>query len=191
MAAMTADFPRRYRITADEYFRMGDTGVLAPDARVELIEGELFEMAPIGTRHAAMVERLVDRLRRALADRAMVRTQEPSVVGKYSVPQPDINVVVTRNDFYEHAHPEPRDVLLLVEVAESSLAFDRDVKTSLYARSGIREVWIVDLVGRRVLRSSSPENGVYAESVTLDVGESIVIGAFPDVRVDVQALFPR
>jgi Uma2 family endonuclease len=191
MAAMTAGFPRRYRITADEYFRMGETGVLAPDARVELIEGELIEMAPIGPPHAGTVECLVDLLRRALGDRVMVRTQQPSVVGKYSVPQPDIAVVTRRHDFYVHAHPEPRDVLLVVEVADSTLRFDRDVKTALYARSGVQEVWVVDVAARRILRSASPQNGVYAETVALGAGESISIGAFPDIRIDVQAVFIR
>jgi len=183
MAAMTAGFPRRYRITADEYFRMGETGVLAPDARVELIEGELIEMAPIGPPHAGTVECLVDLLRRALGDRVMVRTQQPSVVGKYSVPQPDIAVVTRRHDFYVHAHPEPRDVLLVVEVADSTLRFDRDVKTALYARSGVQEVWVVDVAARRILRSASPQNGVYTETVALGAGESISIG--------VQAVFIR
>ncbi|HZF29746.1 MAG TPA: Uma2 family endonuclease [Gammaproteobacteria bacterium] len=190
MAAMTVGFPRRYRITAEEYFRMGETGVLAPDARVELIEGELIEMAPIGPSHASTVERLADLLRRALGDRAMFRTQQPSVVGKYSVPQPDVTVVIRRNDYYAEAHPAPADVLLAVEVADSTLRFDRDVKTAMYARSGVQEVWVVDVVAQRVMRSTSPQNGVYAETATLGVGESIGIGAFPDVRIDLSAIFP-
>lgn len=190
MAAMTADFPRRYRITADEYFRMGETGVLPPDARVELIDGELIEMAPIGPPHASTVERLADLLRRALGDRAMVRTQQPSVVEKHSVPQPDITVVIPRGDYYARAHPVPHDVLLVVEVADSTLKFDRDDKTAMYARSGVPEVWVVDVGARRILRSASPRNGVYAESLTLGVGDSIGINALPDVRIDVQALFP-
>jgi Uma2 family endonuclease len=191
MATMSAGFPRRYRITADEYFRMGETGVLAPDARVELVEGELIEMAPIGPPHASTVERLVDLLRRALEDRAMVRTQQPSVVGKYSVPQPDITVVVRRDDYYADAHPEPRDVLLAVEVADSTLKFDRDVKTAMYARSGVPELWVVDIAAQRILRSASPQNGAYTEIVTLAAGDSIGIGALPDVRIEVRAIFRR
>lgn len=137
MATMTADSPRRYRFTAEEYRQMGTAGVLRPGARVELIEGELIDMAPIGPAHAATVERLADLLRRAVAERAMVRTQQPCVVGEYSVPQPGITVAVRRHDYYERAHPEPRDVLLIVQVASTTLAFDRDVNASMYARSGV------------------------------------------------------
>lgn len=190
MATMTADVPRRYRISADEYQQMGDAGVFPPDARVELIEGEIIEVPPIGSRHAGKVERLVDLLRQAVGDRAMVRTQEPSVVGKYSVPQPDVTVVTRRDDYYESAHPEPRDVLLVVEVAESSLAFDRDVKTAMYARSGVAELWVVDVAGQRITRSASPRNGVYTESQVVRAGEMIGVAAFPDVRIDLSAVFP-
>ena len=190
MATMTAGFPRRYRITADEYFRMGETGVLPPEARVELIDGELIEMAPIGPPHASTVERLADLLRRVLGDRAMVRTQQPSVVGKYSVPQPDITVVIPRHDYYARAHPVPHEVLLAVEVADSTLNFDRDVKTAMYARSGVPEIWVVDVGARRIVHSASPLNGVYTESLTLGVGDSIGIRALPNVRIDLQALFP-
>lgn len=189
MATMTADCPRRYRFTTDEYFKMAEAGVLPLDARVELIEGELIDMPPIGPPHAATVERLADLLRPAIADRAMVRTQQPSVVGRYSAPQPDISVVAKRGDYYEHAHPQPRDVLLVVEVAASTLAFDREVKAGVYARSGVPEVWIVDVAGRSVTRLHSPRDGAYA-AVAFRVGESIAIGALPDVRIDVAAIFP-
>ena len=191
MAAMTADSPSRHRITAEEYFRMGETGVLAPDARVELIEGELIDMAPIGPPHAGTVECLVDLLRRALADRAMVRTQQPSVVNKYSVPQPDITIVTRRDDYYRRAHPEPGDMLLAVEVADSTLKFDRDVKSAMYARSGVRELWVVDVAAQQILRLASPQNGLYAETATLAPGESIGVGAFPDIRIEVNAIFPH
>jgi Uma2 family endonuclease len=189
MATMTAHPPRRHRITADEYRQMGEAGVLQPDARVELIEGELIDMPPIGTRHAATVERVVHALRHALADRAMVRTQQPSVIGEYSVPQPDVTVVVPRDDFYENAHPEPRDVLLAIEVADSTLAFDRDVKTGMYARGGVRELWIVHVTGRSVMRFAAPAEGAYAETQIVPSGETIGVGAFPDICIDTSTLF--
>ena len=190
MAAMTASSPHRYRFTADEYRQMGEAGVLRPDARVELIEGELIDMPPIGPAHAATVEQLADQLRRAVANRAMVRTQQPSVVSNYSVPQPDITVVVRRHDYYVRAHPEPRDVLLVVEVASTTLAFDRDVKAGMYAASGVTELWIVDVNGHSVTRLHSPRDGVYGASDTAQVGERLEIGAFPDVRINVHDIFP-
>lgn len=190
MATMTAGFPSRYRFTADEYQRMGEAGVLPHDARIELIEGEIVDMPPIGPPHAGTVELLADLLRLAVADRAMVRTQQPSVVGQYSVPQPDIAVVARRNDYYRGAHPEPRDVLLVVEVAETTLAFDRDVKARMYARSGVRELWIVDLGGRSITQLRASRDGVYAESTEVRAGDSIGLAAFPDVSIDVGTVLP-
>jgi Uma2 family endonuclease len=188
MATMTADYPRRYRFTTDEYFRLGETGVLPPDARVELIEGEIIDMSPIGTPHAAIVERLVDLLKGALGHRAMVRAQHPVLAGKYSAPQPDIAVVARRDDYYAHAHPKTRDVLLVIEVADTTLAYDREVKAGMYARSGVPEAWIVDVDGRTVTRLHSLRDDTYA-AVALRVGESIAIGALPDVRIEVRAIF--
>jgi Uma2 family endonuclease len=190
MSSMTTGSPRRHRLTAAEYRHMGEAGVLRPDARVELIEGELIDMAPIGSRHAATVERLDDLLVQALAGRAMVRMQHPVVLDDHSVTQPDIAVVVRRDDYYTDSHPQPSDVLLLVEIADTTLVYDRDVKAPLYARSGMPELWIVDLVGRRVTRFSSPRDGVYTESVSARAGEFIGIGAFPDVRIDSSAILP-
>jgi Uma2 family endonuclease len=112
-------------------------------------------------------------------------------VGEYSVPQPDITVVIPRLDYYASAHPQPLSVLLVVEVADFTLKFDRDAKTAMYARSGVSEVWMVDVGGRRILRSCSPRDGVYRESTMAGFGDSSVLGALPHVRIDVQALFPR
>jgi Uma2 family endonuclease len=191
MATMTAGSPSQDRMTASEYLRMGESGVLDEDARVELIDGQLVDMAPIGARHAATVERLAELLRSSLGRRAMVRTQQPSVVGEHSVLQPDIAVVPWRDDFYVHAHPGPRDVLLVVEVAESGLAFDRDVKTAMYARSGVAEVWVVDVGGERIFRSALPREGAYSETVVLGLGDSISMGALPGVVIELHAVFPR
>lgn len=186
---MIASFPRRHRFTADEYFRLGETGVLPPDARVELIEGEIVEKAAISPAHAAAVDCLGDLLRDAVARRAIVRTQNPSVLGEYSVPDPDLALVVWRDDRYRHAHPRASEVLLAIEVADTSLAFDREVKAGMYAGSGVPEVWIVDVASRTVTRLHSPFDGTYA-AVAIPVGESIAIGALPDVRIDVRAIFP-
>jgi Uma2 family endonuclease len=190
MATMTANTPRQHRFTAEQYFQMGETGVLARDARVELIDGEIVDMAPIGSPHEATIERLDDLLAEALRGRAMVRVQHSIVLDEHSVPEPDIAIVALRTDYYEHAHPRARDVLLLIEVADTTLAFDRDVKSRLYARSGVPEYWIVDIGGRAVMRLHSPRHGVYTASDTARVGDSISPGAFPDVRIEVRAILP-
>jgi Uma2 family endonuclease len=190
MATMSAGSSNRYRITADEYFRMGEAGVLRPDARVELIEGEIIEMPPIGSPHAAIVDQLGDLLHEALAHRAIVRRQHPVVLDEYSVPQPDLAVVIRRDDYYRRAHPQPNDLLLLVEVADSTLAFDRKVKAGLYARTGAPEFWLVDVAHSRVTRFLSPRDGVYAEALAAGARDTIAMAAFADIRIDLSVIFP-
>lgn len=190
MSTMTTGSPRRHKLTADEYRQMGEAGVLHPEARVELIEGELIDMAPIGSAHAATVEHLVDLLREAVGARAMVRTQQPIVLDRHSVPQPDIAVVVRRDDYYRRSHPHARDALLVVEVADTSVSFDRDVKARLYARAGVAELWVVDLVRRCVTRYASPRDGVYLDVSMGTPGERVGMSALA-VSVDLSAVFPE
>ena len=189
MAVMTVGSPSRHRFTAHEYFRMGETGVLPRDARVELIDGALIDMPPIGSAHASVVDHLGDLLYDALAGRAMVRRQQPVLLDEHSAPQPDLAVAVKRDDYYRQSHPRARDVLLVVEVSDSMLAFDHDVKGTLYARAGIPEFWIVDLDGARLTRFLSPRNGAYAESAVFAAHDSVELGAFADVRIGLSAIF--
>lgn len=142
----------RRAFTVDEYHRMAVAGILSEDDRVELIDGEIVRMSPIGSRHAACVDRLNALLGRRLGKRAIVRVQNPIVLGRRSEPQPDLVVLRPRADFYAAQHPGPADVLLLVEVADTSGGYDRGTKLPLYARWGIPEVWIVD-VGREVVEA--------------------------------------
>ena len=141
---MTVQVLRR-RFTAEEYHRMGQVGILGEDDRLELLEGEIVEMAPIGSRHQATVNRLNELFLRVVTDRAIVSVQGPVRLDENSEPQPDIILLRRHPDFYATAHPGPEDVLLLVEVSDSSIEYDREVKLPLYARHGIPEVWIVDL----------------------------------------------
>lgn len=145
--------------TVADYHRMAETGILRPDARVELLDGQVVEMSPIGSRHAGCVNRLTRLLTQALGDRATVAIQNPAVLDDFSEPQPDVAVMKFRSDGYAARHPSPDDVLLLIEVMVSSADFDRDVKTPLYARAGIREVWLVDLEAAaiEVYREPGPE----------------------------------
>src|SRR5207247_3212709 len=140
------------RFTVDEYYRMAETGILAEDDRVELLDGEIVEMSPIGPRHAATVTRLDHLFNRLVGDRAIVRAQNPVRLDGYSEPEPDIALVTPRADFYRAEHPTPRDILLIVEVADTSLRYDRHTKLPGYARAGVPEAWLVDLTADRVER---------------------------------------
>jgi len=135
--------PRRFNVT--EYYKMAKAGILKPDDRVELIEGEIIKMRPIGSPHAACVARLVQLLPRAIDDRALLWVQNPVRLDDYSEPVPDVALLRPRKDFYAARHPLPKDTLLVIEVADSTLLKDRNVKVPLYARKGLREVWLVNI----------------------------------------------
>ena len=157
----------RHRLTVEEFHRMGETGILRPDACVELIEGEIIDMAPIGSPHASAVARLAQLFVQALGSTAVVWIQNPIVLGDYSEPQPDLILLRPRDDFYRHALPRPADALLVVEVSDTSLRFDREVKLPLYARSNIPETWIVDLEHRVLMVYRNPADAGYRDIRTL------------------------
>jgi len=173
----------RHRFTADEYHQMAETGVLRDDDRVELIEGEIVDMTPIGPRHIAVVNRLTQALVRACGDRAIVQIQASIRLGPHSEPQPDVVLLRPRPDFYETAVPGPESVLLLIEVADTSLPYDRTVKLQLYARAGIREVWLVDLVRNHVEVHLEPVQDGYQRSETRGPGDRLVPMALPEVSL--------
>lgn len=167
------------RFTVEEYYRMAEAGILKEDDRVELIEGEIVEMSPIGRVHAGIVDRLTHLFVTRVGDVAQVRIQNPLRLDERSEPEPDLTLLVPRPDFYTSGHPRPKDVLLLVEVADSSIEFDREVKIPLYARAGIREVWLVDLNVGTVTVFRDPTADGYRTVRTLRRGESIGALAFP------------
>lgn len=146
--------------TVDTYQRLAALGVLDEDDRVELIAGQVVEMTPIGDRHASCVRRLNRLLSRALADGAVVDVQNPVVLGEHDVPQPDLVLLQPRADAYPR-HPRAPDTLLVIEVADSSLEYDREVKVPLYARAGIPEVWLVDLSADQIAVYRHPSAGQY------------------------------
>ncbi len=151
----------RVAFTIEQFQRMGESGIFAPEQRLELINGEIAEMSPIGIRHFASVNRLANLFKQI--SNAYLSVQNPVRLSGSSLPQPDVVLLRPRDDFYEKAYPEPADVLLLVEVADTSLAYDRDVKVPLYAQAGIPEVWIVDLNKRELAMYRFPVNGKYTE----------------------------
>jgi Uma2 family endonuclease len=180
MSAQTASLPRPHRLTVHDYYRMAEVGLLSPGDRTELIEGEVIDMPPIGSAHASVVTLLTRRLLRAVGDSVEVRVQQPVRFMPRSEPQPDFALVRRSADAYRHAHPTGKDVLLLIEVSDSTLRSDLEDKARLYAKHGIPEYWVLDLVNHRVVRHRRPGRARYAQR------DEIVSGALtlPSTGVD-------
>jgi Uma2 family endonuclease len=187
--AMAVQAERPHRLfTVDEYHRMADAGIFGPEERVELIDGEIIQMSPIGPRHAGCVINLNRLLVTRLGDRAVVSPQNPVVIRPRSEPQPDMLVLRPRSVSYSRAHPTPEDVLLAVEVADTTARFDRIVKARLYARSRIAEYWLVDVGEERVDIFRTPSGDVYADATQVGRGGTVASLAFPDVVIAVDDL---
>ena len=172
--------------TVDDYYRMAEVGILKPEDRVELLEGEIVEMSPIGNRHAGCVNRVNDLFTFLFRGKAIVTVQNPARLNQYNEPQPDFVLAKTRTDYYASRHPTGEDIYLTVEIADSSLRKDRNIKVPIYARLGIPEVWIVDLQQDRILVFRDPTSGDYTTTLTLNRGDSISAQAFPDIIFKVQ-----
>jgi Uma2 family endonuclease len=168
---------------------MAELGVLAPDARVELIKGEIVDMAPMGPRHGSRINYLDRLFTRAVGERALVRSQLPIQLGEHSEPEPDLALVKPRADFYGNAHPTAEDTLLLVEVSDSTLEYDSTVKIPLYAAHGIVEVWIVDLNARVLHIHRSPAQDHYAQTSSTHAPGTLAVGALPGFDIDLTHLF--
>jgi Uma2 family endonuclease len=185
------EYPQRHAISAEEYLRMGEAGVFAPEARLELIEGEIVEMAPIGSPHAGTVKLLNGLFARLAGALAVVSVQDPLIVGERSVPQPDLALLKPRADSYTRSHPTAADVLLVVEVADTTLGFDLGTKVPLYARAGIAEAWVVDLQERAVRVFRDPSASGYRTSFAVSGEAKVNATALPAVELAVAALFPE
>jgi Uma2 family endonuclease len=170
MSAQTDTWPRPHLLTVHDYYRMAEVGLLHPDDRTELIEGEIVDMPPIGSEHASVVTVLTRRLLRAVDDSVDVRVQLPVRFMPRSEPQPDFALVRHTPDAYRHGHPTAKDVLLLIEVSDSTLRYDLDTKGRLYATQGIPEYWVIDLVNRRVVRHRGPSRKHYKERDEIPAG---------------------
>ena len=172
-----------WRFTVEDYHRLAEAGILGEDDRVELIEGDLVMSSPISSRHAACVKRLNALFNAALQGRAIVGVQDPLRLGEHSEPEPDLMLLRPREDFYRDAHPGPEDVYLVIEVSETSLAYDREVKLPLYARFGVPEVWLVNLVEDRLEVYRTPRGGSYTHKAVYTQGR-VAPQAFPDLDLD-------
>jgi Uma2 family endonuclease len=189
MSAVMNDRLPRPRITVDEYCRMTEVGLLAPDVRTELIEGEIIEMARMGSPHAGKLAQLSYLIPPVLGRSAQMRVQLPVHLDDYSEPMPDLAVVRPQKDFYTSRHPGSADTLLIVEVSDSSLRFDRDVKVPLYSRHQVPEVWLLDLPHDRIHFFRAPRDGVYTDVSFMDNPKVVALSALPEITVDLSGPF--
>jgi Uma2 family endonuclease len=178
----------RHRIDVDRYYAMVEEGLLAEDARVELIDGEIVDMPPLGISHCEIVDRLTHRFCERLGKVARVRVQSTVRLDRFSQPQPDVALLIARPEGYSKRHPHPEDVLLIVEVSDSSLKFDRDRKLPLYARHGVPEVWIIDIPGGLIHFFRTPREDLFAQSSSTEKPGIVSLAALPEVRVDLTGL---
>ena len=178
-------------ITVDDYHRMAEAGIFGPDERVELVDGELIAVPPMGPRHAGGIGRLNRLLTARFNDRALVRVQCPVIVDPHSEPEPEFVLVPPDADDWSDRHPVAGDVLLLVEVSDSTRSFDLRKKVPLYARAGIRETWVLDVVDRRLLVFREPREGRYFVTSVLRDGDEVALLAFPEERFSVDQILGR
>jgi len=176
------------RFTVEEYHRMGAAGILNPGDRVELIEGEIVQMSPIGSKHAAFVDFLARVFFSGAGLRAIVRVQNPVRISNASEPQPDLMLLKPKIDFYASGHPGPEEVLLLIEVADTSAESDRVIKIPMYAGASIGEAWLVDMNERHIEAYWNPRGDAYASSRIHSRGTSVSPQAFPDIHVSIDEL---
>ncbi len=187
-----AELLQRHRVSVADYHLMAEVGILAPDARVELLDGEVFDMAPMKSRHAWVVSLLNERLIVASAQQFHCRCQMPLHLSEHSEPEPDLMVLRRRDDGYRAQHPTPADVLLLIEVSDTSLGYDLGVKLPLYARHGVPEVWVVDLDRNRVRVFRQPVEDGYADAWALDGTEAqdnLAPALAPELPIKLSGLF--
>jgi Uma2 family endonuclease len=173
--------PRERRFTVEEYHRMGDAGILHEDDRVELLDGHLYVMSPIGSEHAACVRRLTRLFIRRTEPDALVSVQNPIRLDQASEPEPDLALLTPREDDYAARHPRPGEVLLVIEVADSSESFDRNTKHVLYARAGLPEYWVVTLGDNQMHVYRTPEDDQYTTHNTYGPDDEVTIAALPSI----------
>jgi len=180
--------PAQHRFSVEQYYRMAETEILRPDARVELLDGRITDMSPIGPFHGGVTKRLIRFFTALAGGRWIVSAQDPVHLDDYSEPQPDLMLLKPAADDYTSRHPVPDDVFLLVEVADTSLELDREEKLPAYGRAGIAEVWILNLPATTIEVYREPHFTGYGWNQVLRAGDKASPRAFPDVEVDVAEL---
>ena len=174
--------------TVEEYYKMAEAGSFRDARRTELINGEIIEMTSMGSRHAAAISRATTLLVRLFGDRTVLRPQLPAPLNEFNEPEPDI-AFKPRKDSYSTAHPEPSDTFLIMEISDTSLKYDRDVKLPIYAEAEIPEVWILDLTAENLLVYRDPSRKSYKASLRFSRGESVSCLSFAEISVKVQDLY--
>lgn len=181
----------RRRFTVDEYYKMAEAGILAPDEKVELLAGEIIEMAAIGSKHAYCVTQFAEEFFSQLGKRITVRVQNPVRLASGNEPEPDIAIAYRKSDGYVSQHPGPEDIVLLIEVADSTVGFDRRHKLPIYAMHGIPEVWLGDINARSVEVHDDPIAGGYARMRVLGMDAILTLAVFPEVEISVSDVMPE
>ncbi|MBK1705580.1 Uma2 family endonuclease [Halochromatium glycolicum] len=179
---------QRHRLCRADYHRMAEAGIFSEDDHIELIDGEVIDMPPIGDEHAGLTTQLNHLVHRSGIKDALVSVQSPLVLGEHSEPEPDLMLLRFRADYYKHAKPRAADVLLLIEVADSSLSYDRSVKLPLYAQHGIAEVWILNLQDRVVEVHRNPDGQHYRDTWLARAGDLLHSQQAPDFSLCVSEL---
>jgi Uma2 family endonuclease len=175
--------PVALRFKVDDYYKMIELGMLKDYEKAEIIEGELIQKMPIGNRHAACVEKLNEILRDELGKSVSLRSQQPIKFDDFNEPETDLAILKRREDFYIQAKPTPKDILILIEVSDSTLKYDRDVKLALYAEAEIPEVWIVNLVNDIIEIHQKPNVGIYQLAKIFKRGETLTSEVLPDLSI--------
>ena len=182
---MSVQFKKHY-FNVKEYHRMAEVGLLSSDSCVELIEGEVIEMSAVCSTHAGTVNRSSAFLSRKLGDTVIISVQNPIRLNAFSEPQPDLALLKPRKDFYSTSHPSPEDVLVIVEVSDTSVEYDRDLKLPLYARAGITEAWLMILGKELIDVHSQPGNGKYQKVQRLKRGRTLTSPTIPSLTCKVE-----
>ena len=191
LTTMPAPTITKRRFSVKEYYLMAEAGILSPRDRVELIDGEIMQMAAMGSYHAGCVLYLSTAFSQMLGQRAFVNVQNPVRLSERSEPEPDVALLKPRADFYTESHPRPGDVMLIVEVSHSTVEYDRDVKTPLYAEAGIPELWLVNLDEDFIDGLSDPDGAGYRTLRRYVRGERIAPALLPDAALEVSEILRR
>ncbi len=180
--------PTPLRFSREDYYRMAEAGIIGPDDRVELLDGEIYQMSPIGSPHGGVVSMLDRLFQGGVGQRAICRVQMPVILDDFSEPEPDLAVVRPRDDYYRSEHPRAGDVLLLIEVSDTSARLDLGRKRVLYAKAGVVEYWVLDLVRKVAVVNRDPRGDAYSSVTEHAAQEQIAPLAFPDIIVELKPL---
>ncbi|MCF3645440.1 Uma2 family endonuclease [Planktothrix agardhii] len=185
---MSIQVLKRY-FTVEDYQKMGEVGVFKADENNELVAGEIIKMSPIGKRHAACVNRCNHLFYQILGDQILISVQNPIQLNNLSQPQPDLVLLQPRPDFYEERHPQPSDIILLIEVSDTTIDFDQQVKIPLYCQSDIQEVWLIDLNQNIVRVYRTPTANGYQSIQFFTVEQTLTLAAFPEFNININQIF--